>query len=57
MTVHHPVMSVPTKLELLQAWVPHQSWAEDADISALSKLRSYRFDDPPVVLTRPHRPR
>jgi len=46
MAVHHPAIIVPTKLELLQAWVPHQSWTGDADTSALTKLGSYRFDDP-----------
>jgi hypothetical protein len=46
MAVHHPATIVPTKLELLQAWVPHQPWAQGADTSTLVKLGSYRFDDP-----------
>ncbi|WP_369069393.1 CG0192-related protein [Kineococcus terrestris] len=46
MAVHHPATIVPTKLELLRAWVPHQPWAADADTSALTRLGSYRFDDP-----------
>ncbi|WP_459645262.1 CG0192-related protein [Kineococcus sp. NUM-3379] len=46
MAVHHPATIVPTKLELLQAWVPHQPWLGDADASTLTKLGSYRFDDP-----------
>lgn len=46
MAVHHPATIVPTKLELLQAWVPHQPWLGGADASALIKLGSYRFDDP-----------
>jgi hypothetical protein len=46
MAVHHPATIVPTKLELLQAWVPHQPWAQGADTSTLTKLGSYRFDDP-----------
>lgn len=46
MAVHHPATIVPTKLELLQAWVPHQPWAGSADTSTLTRLGSYRFDDP-----------
>ena len=46
MAVHHPATIVPTKLELLQAWVPHQPWIGGADASTLIKLGSYRFDDP-----------
>jgi hypothetical protein len=44
--VHHPATIVPTKLELLEAWVPHQSWLGGADASTLTRLGSYRFDDP-----------
>jgi hypothetical protein len=46
MAVHHPATIVPTKLELLQAWVPHQPWAQAADTSTLTRVGSYRFDDP-----------
>jgi hypothetical protein len=46
MAVHHPATIVPTKMELLQAWVPDQPWAGDADVSLLTKLGSFRFDDP-----------
>ncbi|MGI4894983.1 MAG: CG0192-related protein, partial [Janthinobacterium lividum] len=46
MAVHHPATIVPTKLDLLQAWVPRQSWAGDIEASSLTKLGSYRFDDP-----------
>jgi hypothetical protein len=46
MAVHHPATIAPTKLELLRAWVPHQPWTGDADTSVLTKLGSYRFDDP-----------
>lgn len=46
MAVHHPATIVPTKLELLQAWVPQQPWLGRADASTLTKLGSYRFDDP-----------
>jgi hypothetical protein len=44
--VHHSATIVPSKLELLQAWVPQQPWAGDADTSTLTKVGSYRFDDP-----------
>lgn len=33
-------------MELLQAWVPGQPWCGTADASRLTKLGSYRFDDP-----------
>ncbi len=46
MAVHHPATIVPTKMELLQAWVPDQPWLGNADTSSLTKLGSYRFDDP-----------
>jgi hypothetical protein len=46
MAVHHLATIVPTKMELLQAWVPGQPWIGGADASSLSKLGSYRFDDP-----------
>lgn len=46
MAVHHPATIVPSKLELLQAWVPHQPWAAGTDTSTLTRLGSYRFDDP-----------
>jgi len=46
MAVHHPATIVPGKLELLQAWVPRQPWAAGADTSTLTRLGSYRFDDP-----------
>ena len=46
MAVYHPAKIVPGKLELLQAWVPHQPWTGGADTSTLARLGSYRFDDP-----------
>ncbi len=46
MAVHHPATIVPTKLQLLQAWVPHQPWLAGADACTLTQLGSYRFDDP-----------
>lgn len=46
MAVHHPATIVPGKLELLQAWVPHQPWTGGVDTSSLTRSGSYRFDDP-----------
>jgi hypothetical protein len=46
MAVHNPATIVPTKMELLEAWVPDQPWLGGADVSSLIKLGSYRFDDP-----------
>jgi hypothetical protein len=37
---------VPSKIELLQAWVPHQPWIGDADASTIEVAGAYRFDDP-----------
>jgi hypothetical protein len=37
---------VPSKIELLQAWVPHQPWLGDADASTVKIAGAYRFDDP-----------
>lgn len=36
----------PTKLELLQAWVPEQAWYDGAPGTPLTILGAYRFDDP-----------
>ena len=46
MAVHHRATIVPSKLELLQAWVPHQPWTGGVDTSTLTRLGSFRFDDP-----------
>jgi hypothetical protein len=46
MAVHHQATIVPTKAELLAAWVPTQPWTASADTSVLTRLGSYRFDDP-----------
>lgn len=46
MAVHHPATIVPSKIELLQAWVPSQPWTGGADTSTLTRLGAYRFDDP-----------
>ncbi|MFB9377418.1 hypothetical protein ACFFKU_14930 [Kineococcus gynurae] len=46
MAVHHPATIVPTKLELLRAWVPRQPWAGGVTPDVLTQLGAYRFDDP-----------
>lgn len=45
MAVMHPTTLVPSKLELLAAWLPSQPWF-DGDASRLESLGAYRFDDP-----------
>jgi hypothetical protein len=37
---------VPSKIELLAAWVPGRPWLDGADVSALTQLDAFRFDDP-----------
>ncbi|MET3807242.1 hypothetical protein ABIB25_004265 [Nakamurella sp. UYEF19] len=46
MAVHVSATIVPGKLELLRAWIPDQPWAVGVDTSSLTRLGSYRFDDP-----------
>lgn len=36
----------PSKIELLRAWVPEQSWLGSTDVSSLEPIGAYRFDDP-----------
>ena len=36
----------PSKIELLQTWVPQQPWLGGADASTVVTVGSYRFDDP-----------
>lgn len=36
----------PSKVELLEAWVPPQSWLGDADATTVEAVGAYRFDDP-----------
>jgi Maltokinase N-terminal cap domain len=36
----------PSKIELLQAWVPGQPWIGDADATTVEVVGAYRFDDP-----------
>ncbi|MFJ6836954.1 1,4-alpha-glucan branching protein [Streptomyces sp. NPDC091209] len=44
--IHHTTMT-PTKLELLTAWLPKQSWyVGDTDAPELVKVGGFRLDDP-----------
>jgi hypothetical protein len=36
----------PSKLELLQDWVPNQPWLDGIEAGTLKVLGAYRFDDP-----------
>lgn len=46
MAVIYQAQLVPSKIELLKAWVPSQSWLDGADTSSLDAVGAYRFDDP-----------
>lgn len=43
--LHHATL-IPTKKELLDAWLPRQDWAAGLDPAALSVIGGYRLDDP-----------
>lgn len=45
MAIIHQAELQPTKLELLQSWLPRQPWVTE-DVSALGKVGAFRFDDP-----------
>jgi len=42
----HRATLTPTKLEALAAWLPGRSWLDGADVSTLTQVGAYRFDDP-----------
>ena len=46
MAVIYQADLVPSKIEVLRAWVPEQAWLGGADASALEPVGAYRFDDP-----------
>ncbi|MGH8861353.1 MAG: CG0192-related protein [Jatrophihabitantaceae bacterium] len=46
MAVIYNAELVPSKIELLTAWVAEQPWLDGADVSSLRALGAYRFDDP-----------
>lgn len=37
---------IPSKIEILKAWMPTQSWFPDVDVSSIEVVGAYRFDDP-----------
>ncbi|MFM9429972.1 CG0192-related protein [Arthrobacter sp. MP_2.3] len=45
MAIIHQAQLHPTKMELLERWLPLQSWYAGGS-AALSKVGSFRFDDP-----------
>ena len=42
----HKATVSPTTLEALTAWLPGRSWLDGADVSTLTQVGAYRFDDP-----------
>jgi hypothetical protein len=46
MAIIHQAELQPTKLELLEEWLPRQPWFTEPGTAGLSKVGSYRFDDP-----------
>ncbi|MHA7985805.1 maltokinase N-terminal cap-like domain-containing protein [Rathayibacter sp. CAU 1779] len=47
MALLHHAQLVPSKLDLIAAWLPSQPfWPADADPTAISRIASFRFDDP-----------
>ena len=45
MAIIHRTTLTPTKLELLQVWLPRQSWFT-GDAASLTKVGGFRLDDP-----------
>jgi hypothetical protein len=46
MAILHQAELRPTKLELLEEWLPGKPWFADLVAAPLRKVGSYRFDDP-----------
>jgi hypothetical protein len=46
MAIIHQAELQPTKLELLEEWLPGQPWFTEPGTAGLRKVGSYRFDDP-----------
>ncbi|WP_167002705.1 hypothetical protein [Mumia sp. ZJ430] len=44
--IHQTADIRPTKLELLEEWVPRQPWGRSAGGGPLERVGAYRFDDP-----------
>ena len=46
MALLHKATITPTKLDALAAWLPGRPWLDGADVSTLTQVGAYRFDDP-----------
>lgn len=46
MAILHHATLVPSKLELLEAWLPAQPWFPGTDAAGLERVAAFRFDDP-----------
>jgi hypothetical protein len=46
MAIIHQATLTPTKLELLEAWLPGRSWYPGGDATGLKRVGAARFDDP-----------
>ena len=46
MALIHQAQISPSKLEMLGAWLPSRPWLDGADVSTITLLGAYRFDDP-----------
>jgi hypothetical protein len=46
MAIIHQATLVPSKLELLNAWVPTRPWYRGPEQPSLQRVTSFRFDDP-----------
>ncbi|MET8149044.1 hypothetical protein ACIBSW_15790 [Actinoplanes sp. NPDC049668] len=46
MALLHRAELKPSKLELIEAWLPGQAWFEGPATAGLERVAAYRFDDP-----------
>jgi hypothetical protein len=46
MAIIHPSTLTPTKLDLLEAWLPARAWYPADEANGLERVGAYRFDDP-----------
>ncbi|PZR52940.1 hypothetical protein DNL40_09815 [Xylanimonas oleitrophica] len=46
MAILHKATLTPTKLELLESWLPSQPWFPGSSAAGLERVAAYRFDDP-----------
>jgi len=45
MAVLHQATLVPSKLEMLESWLPSQPWFDSGDSTSVDAVGAYRFDD------------